>query len=660
MNIEINRLQTFNEWPAHAEVNPQRIAKAGFFATKQGLEVECFACHLKISEWNYGDQVMARHAALSSTCPFVTNPITSGNIPILSTFSVPTSSSDPYSESVEARLASFENWPSSNVVSPESLANAGFFYLGDGDNTKCAFCKGVVRAWEQGDNPDHEHKRHFPNCPYVTSVINKRCGPVAFYKKPFTNAQLVQNDQNLDELGIQTHKGPKRSDFSTVESRLRSFIGWSSELIQTPELLAQAGFYYEGIRDQVRCFHCDGGLKHWDPHDDPWTEHARWFPTCAFVKLVKGQDYVTACARNTATFSEKAQFAVLRAATRPIMDKKRPLTEPELQEIVDNFSDFDEDIVDFADESKGEEEVIQYNVYDSESEQSAVEDSDYTHELENQGDKFFYIGKDEENVWKSTPVSFTSKTRSKNIIKILPGSKGAAKKQNFARDRDCKITSSTEIQALVGALYIIAVKKGNRSHSIQKIQSTRRKYPITEQEVQAQLSSPQAMAALNIGLTLETVKRAIREKLEQTGIGYSQADALVEAALNIQHEHVAEHDQDALEPNFHVDCAVREAIAPVKPSECHNVPVDVANEMTEQVVEESVRPIPSAKKTLTLEEENRLLKEARLCKICMDAEVGIVFLPCGHLVTCVNCAPNLEDCPVCRSAIKASVRTFLA
>ncbi|CAH1991380.1 unnamed protein product [Acanthoscelides obtectus] len=56
----------------------------------------------------------------------------------------------------------------------------------------------------------------------------------------------------------------------------------------------------------------------------------------------------------------------------------------------------------------------QYNVYDSESEQSAVEDSDYTHELENQGDAFFYIEKDEENVWKSTPVSFTSKTRSKN------------------------------------------------------------------------------------------------------------------------------------------------------------------------------------------------------------------------------------------------------
>ncbi|CAH1969053.1 unnamed protein product [Acanthoscelides obtectus] len=163
-----------------------------------------------------------------------------------------------------------------------------------------------------------------------------------------------------------------------------------------------------------------------------------------------------------------------------IRDKRRPLTERELQEIVDNFSDFDENIVDFADESELEEEVIH------KSEQPAVEDSDYTHELENQADEFFYmyIGKDEENVWKSTPVSFTSKTRSKNIIKILPGSKVAAKtvsnhlesiyifisnemidniitctnlyienkKQNIARDRDCNITSSTEIQALFGAL----------------------------------------------------------------------------------------------------------------------------------------------------------------------------------------------------------------
>lgn len=64
--------------------------------------------------------------------------------------------------------------------------------------------------------------------------------------------------------------------------------------------------------------------------------------------------------------------------------------------------------------------------------------------------------------------------------------------------------------------------------------------------------------------------------------------------------------------------------------------------------------------TQKLEEENRKLKEAKLCKICMDQDVNIVFLPCGHLVTCSTCAANIPDCPVCRQIIKGTVRTFLA
>jgi hypothetical protein len=30
-----------------------------------------------------------------------------------------------------------------------------------------------------------------------------------------------------------------------------------------------------GMSDQVKCFYCDGGLKNWQPEDDPWVEHAR-------------------------------------------------------------------------------------------------------------------------------------------------------------------------------------------------------------------------------------------------------------------------------------------------------------------------------------------------------------------------------------------------
>lgn len=98
-------------------------------------------------------------------------------------------------------------------------------------------------------------------------------------------------------------------------------------------------------------------------------------------------------------------------------------------------------------------------------------------------------------------------------------------------------------------------------------------------------------------------------------------------------------------------------------SERRNVPPKEPAESQVQVKKEKNEEVAGLAKMstkLSLEEENRLLKEARLCKICMDNEVGIVFLPCGHLATCVNCAPNLQDCPVCRSSIKATVRTFLS
>ena len=45
----------------------------------------------------------------------------------------------------------------------------------------------------------------------------------------------------------------------------------------------------------VKCFYCDGGLRNWQPEDDPWTEHARWFSECGFVRLVKGDEFISKC-----------------------------------------------------------------------------------------------------------------------------------------------------------------------------------------------------------------------------------------------------------------------------------------------------------------------------------------------------------------------------
>ena len=51
-------------------------------------------------------------------------------------------------------------------------------------------------------------------------------------------------------------------------------------------------YLHLGFNDVVRCYVCDGGLQKWSPEDSPWVEHARWFPHCAYVKQIKGEDFI--------------------------------------------------------------------------------------------------------------------------------------------------------------------------------------------------------------------------------------------------------------------------------------------------------------------------------------------------------------------------------
>ena len=47
----------------------------------------------------------------------------------------------------------------------------------------------------------------------------------------------------------------------------------------------------------------------------------------------------------------------------------------------------------------------------------------------------------------------------------------------------------------------------------------------------------------------------------------------------------------------------------------------------------------------------RKIEDSRLCKVCYDNEVGVVFCPCGHHVCCQRCAEICHVCPICRKHI---------
>ncbi|ENN79666.1 hypothetical protein YQE_03889, partial [Dendroctonus ponderosae] len=60
------------------------------------------------------------------------------------------------------------------------------------------------------------------------------------------------------------------------------------------------------------------------------------------------------------------------------------------------------------------------------------------------------------------------------------------------------------------------------------------------------------------------------------------------------------------------------------------------------------------------EEKDKTGEEKTLCKICYKNEVGVVFLPCGHVVACVECSSTLKNCAICRKPLEATVRAFLS
>ena len=49
-----------------------------------------------------------------------------------------------------------------------------------------------------------------------------------------------------------------------------------------------------------------------------------------------------------------------------------------------------------------------------------------------------------------------------------------------------------------------------------------------------------------------------------------------------------------------------------------------------------------------------------LCVICMAAERSVALQPCFHLVSCSGCFQHLNECPVCRSAIRGNLSITLA
>lgn len=266
LSCELYRMSTFSTFPVNVPVSERRLARAGFYYTGVQDKVKCFSCGLVLDNWQPGDNAMEKHKQVYPSCSFVQNMLSLNNLglsthsafsPLVTSNLSPSLRSmtlspsfeqvsyfsgsfssfpqdpittraaedlshlrsklhNPSMSTEEARLRTFHTWPLM-FLSPTDLAKAGLYYLGIADKVACFTCGGQLSNWEPKDNAMSEHRRHFPNCPFVENLMRD------------------QPSFNVSNVTMQTH-----------EARVKTFINWPTRIPVQPEQLADAGFYYVG------------------------------------------------------------------------------------------------------------------------------------------------------------------------------------------------------------------------------------------------------------------------------------------------------------------------------------------------------------------------------------------------------------------------------
>lgn len=179
------------------------------------------------------------------------------------------------------RFSTLSEWNNASTsITKSDIAKNGFYFTGYNTTIKCCFCNVEITSLANCESIADTHREISPDCPFILN-------------KPTGNIPLEEIDFQINEEMI-----PYNPDYILEVTRLQSFECWPKQLKQTPAMLAQAGLYYTGSSDKTVCFQCGGGLKGWDPQDDPWQQHARWFPGCQFVRLSLGDDVVAEAKRN--------------------------------------------------------------------------------------------------------------------------------------------------------------------------------------------------------------------------------------------------------------------------------------------------------------------------------------------------------------------------
>ncbi|XP_052898332.1 death-associated inhibitor of apoptosis 1-like [Anopheles moucheti] len=221
--------------------------------------------------------------------------------------------------------------------SKQELARWGFYYVAHPDVVKCYFCNIELANWEPSDVVTQEHRKWSLYCPLMTKrptnnvpldenfldlledivadVTGTTDETAATFSIPQSIAPEPEPIINVQDDSVPIYN-PKHPEYKIEAQRLLSFKEWPKSMKQTPAQMVDAGFFYTGKGDIVKCFCCDGTLKDWLSDDDPWVEHATYYSGCFYVQLIKSAEFIRQCqtTKPTASSEVKGEKDIPKAA----------------------------------------------------------------------------------------------------------------------------------------------------------------------------------------------------------------------------------------------------------------------------------------------------------------------------------------------------------
>ncbi|XP_013365033.1 PREDICTED: baculoviral IAP repeat-containing protein 1 isoform X2 [Chinchilla lanigera] len=174
------------------------------------------------------------------------------------------------------RLRTFVTYKTYSSWTPQDMAAAGFYFTGVKSGVQCFCCSLILFGTSTRRVPVESHKEFRPGCGFL---LGRDVGNIGKY-------DVRVRTPEKEPSGV-------RARYGQEEARLESFRDWPFYVqAVSPKVLAAAGFIFTGKRDTVQCFSCGGCLGNWEEGDDPWQEHAKWFPKCEFLQSKKSSEEI--------------------------------------------------------------------------------------------------------------------------------------------------------------------------------------------------------------------------------------------------------------------------------------------------------------------------------------------------------------------------------